>query len=463
MLFCSYVFVLCFLPVTVAGYFMFLRRSVFFARLFLLIASLVFYGWFNFYYLGILLFSLLFNYGFGRIIFCAPQCRKKFWIWLGIAGNLLLLGYFKYYDFFVWNINAVLKTSLQFRHILLPLGISFFTFQQISYLADICNGRLKDRYSPLTYALFVCFFPQLIAGPIVLPDEMMPQFEDESNLHPDAGNIACGIFVFSLGLAKKMLLADQLAVLAEPSSMAACSGAFAAVVRSVCGMFQVYFDFSGYCDMAIGIGLMFNILLPVNFQSPFKSCSVTEFWERWHITLGRFFSQFVYFPLGGSRKGESRTYLNLFFTFFISGLWHGAGWTFVLFGSIHGIALMLQRFWSKNIKLPLNRYAAVFLTFTLCVLANVMFSSSDVPAALNVYCSMLDFSPDKLGAALKALDVWDFVYIALAFVICFVFPAASSFIRTFKPTVITWCTAFILLLASLFCMGRISPFIYFNF
>ena len=460
MLFCSYVFILLFLPLTVIGYFVFNRFNTVWARGYLLLASLVFYGYFNIAYLILLAGSLLFNYFWGCILY---RNKNKILLGCGIAANILLLGYCKYYDFFATNINILFQTDIVLKNMLLPLGISFFTFQQISYLSDVYNGALKEKYSPLTYALFVTFFPQLVAGPIVLANEMMPQFAKAENCRPNYHNISCGIFIFSLGLAKKILLSDEFALIADAVFDLSAPAFIDSVLGSLAYTLQIYFDFSGYCDMAIGIGLMFNIVLPVNFSSPYRSADIQEFWRRWHITLGRFLSQFVYFPLGGSRCGRIRTYLNLLLTFLISGLWHGACWMMVLWGGLHGIAMAVHRFWSKDLKCKMPRLPGQILTFLFVWMAWILFRSESLQQARNIFCGFGRFSVPSAEAATKYFSSETILLFVAAAVIIFFLPPANSFKDKFKPAVWNLVVAVILIVSCVFSFNKISPFIYFNF
>lgn len=460
MLFCSYVFVLAFLPLTLLGYFSLNRISTAAGRCWLLAASLFFYGYFNYSYLLLLLGSLVFNYAAGAVL----ERRRQRWILIfGCVVNLLLLGYFKYYDFFVENINALFGTDLVIHKLLLPLGISFFTFQQISYLSDVYHGVLGERYSPLDYALFVSFFPQLIAGPIVLANEMMPQFARKENLKLNYGNFSCGIFIFALGLAKKILVADNLAPIADRAFALAAPGVADSALGSLAYYMQIYFDFSGYSDMAIGLGAMFNIMLPVNFLSPCRSASIQEFWRTWHITLGRFLGQFVYRPLGGSRKGPFRTGVNIMVTFILCGLWHGASWMMILFGTVQGAAIVIHRIWSKGLQLKMPRQLAVLVTFVFFWMSLIIFRSDDPSHACRMYRALGDFSREKLAAVWESLDAASITVLAVALGIIFLLPPANSFREDFKPAVWHWVTAMVLLVWSIFCFSRISPFIYFNF
>ncbi len=288
----------------------------------------------------------------------------------GLLGNLGLLFYFKYFNFFVDNCNFFLHAGIELEKIALPLGISFFTFQQISFLVERYRGSAL-HYPILDYAFFISFFPQLVAGPIVLHDELLPQLQKRENRYFSAAGFYDGFTLFILGLAKKVLLADSLAVLvnAEFCNIEALDSLSAWVVI-FWYMMELYFDFSGYCDMARGIGRMFGFRLPENFNSPFKASSVREFWRRWHMTLSRFLSQYIYFPLGGSRKGKARQCLNLLAVFLVSGIWHGANWTFVVWGLMHGLAAVFETAFPKlRFRWEwMNRLAtAVFVTLSFSV------------------------------------------------------------------------------------------------
>ena len=331
MLFNSYIFIFIFLPAVLLGWYGLNRcRQYKLANLFLAGMSLWFYGYFNVYYLAIILSSICLNYILSFLLTLvpadSPRSRPLYRIglWTGVFLNLGILFYFKYYDFFIENINYAFHTDYTLKHILLPLGISFFTFQQLSFVIDRCLGK-SEHYSFLNYITFVTFFPQLIAGPIVLYKEMIPQFEDISRRRFDVSSFSRGICLFVLGLSKKVLLADTFALVVNygfAQTFSLDSVSTVAVILSY--TFELYFDFSGYSDMATGLGKMFNIELPVNFNAPYRSCSIKEFWQRWHITLSRFFITYVYIPLGGSRKGRARMLLNTFLVFLLSGLWHGA-------------------------------------------------------------------------------------------------------------------------------------------
>ncbi len=351
MLFNSYIFIFAFLPVTFFVYF-FLTGSRLFvaAKAWLVLASLFFYSWWNIAYLPLLLLSIIVNFAIGRSLsedhWGKRRITRKQLLIAGIVFNVGLLGYFKYAGFFVENLNYVAGTEFLVPHIVLPLAISFYTFQKIAYLVDSYRYETKE-YDFLGFALFVTFFPQLIAGPIVHHKEMMPQFDNRFNLVKRYKNIALGLFIFGIGLFKKVMIADSLAVWANAGfETEQTLTFFAAWATSLSYTFQLYFDFSGYTDMAIGAALLFNIRLPINFNSPYKAANIRDFWQRWHITLSRFLRDYLYIPLGGNRYGLPRTCANLFTTFLIGGIWHGASWMFLIWGAMHGGALVLHRLWT---------------------------------------------------------------------------------------------------------------------
>lgn len=391
MLFNSYEFIFIFLPFSFFIYFFLLQKRLMVgAKGFLVFASLFFYSWWNIAYLPIILSSLLFNYIIGNSLnenFKKVQVHKKSLLIFGIVANVALLGYFKYTDFLIENFNLAFDGSVLLLHLALPLAISFFTFQQIAYLVDSYRGETAE-YDFLNYALFVTFFPQLIAGPIVHHSEMMPQFSSRWNLVKNYKNIALGLFIFSIGLLKKVVIADSFAVWATTGFDTATKlNFFEAWATSLSYTFQLYFDFSGYTDMAIGAALLFNIKLPINFNSPYKSLSIQDFWRRWHITLSRFLKDYIYIPLGGNRKGSFRTYTNLLTTFIIGGIWHGAGWTFVFWGFLHGMALVIHRFW-KAIGMSMPKILAWFVTFNFINIAWVFFRAKDWDSAIKVLNGM---------------------------------------------------------------------------
>ncbi|MBL4763302.1 MAG: MBOAT family protein [Gammaproteobacteria bacterium] len=401
MLFNSYFFIFLFLPLTLIVFYKLNKYSSQAAISWLVIASLFFYGWWNPVYIGLIILSILFNFIVSELMNAQQSHHiKKLLLIAGVTFNLFLLGYFKYANFFVNNINSVFHTSMSLDEIILPLAISFFTFQQIAYLADNYQSKTNE-HSFIHYCLFVTFFPQLIAGPIVHHKEMMPQFIKGISQSKISENIAIGITVFSIGLFKKVMLADQLANIADKPFDAAAAGAiltfFEAWIASFAYSFQLYFDFSGYSDMAIGIALMFGIKLPMNFNSPYKATSIIDFWKRWHITLSRFLRDYLYIPLGGNRKGSIRRYTNLLITMILGGLWHGASWNFVVWGGLHGFYLIVNHAWiavkhslgfrnhSEN---KMTTFLARFSTLLLITIAWVPFRANDLATTISVLKGM---------------------------------------------------------------------------
>lgn len=332
------------------------------------------------------------------------QISRKAILTIGVVANLGFLAYFKYTDFLIENINYAFSADVAMLDLALPLAVSFFTFQQIAYLVDSYRRETKE-YDFLNYAVFVTFFPQLIAGPIVHHKEMMPQFANIRTKVINYRNIALGLFIFSIGLFKKVVIADTFAVWANAGfDTATTLNLFEAWATSLSYTFQLYFDFSGYTDMAIGLALLFNIKLPINFNSPYKATNIQDFWRRWHITLSRFLRDYVYIPLGGNRLGSFRTYSNLMATFILGGIWHGAGWTFVFWGFLHGIALVIHRLWSQ-LGIKLWTWLAWFITFNFINVAWVFFRAKEWGDALKVLTGMFGFTKnDKFLLSLDFVD-----------------------------------------------------------
>lgn len=397
MLFNSLAFIFGFLPLTCAIWFVLRRRGhSSLALAWLLIASLLFYSWWNPANLIILLISMGLNFGIGSTLSRSsllPLLRVGLLI-TGIGANLALLGYFKYANFLVANLNYVLGSEFSLGTILLPLGISFFTFQQIAYLVDAYRGEIERPYRFIHYALFVAFFPQLIAGPIVHHKDLVQQFSDPERRQPQISQFAIGITIFAIGLFKKVVFADGVAVYANAVFAEADAGTALsfceAWIGAIAYTLQLYFDFSGYSDMAIGLAQMVGIQLPLNFNSPYKATSIIDFWNRWHITLSRFLRNYLYIPLGGNRKGEGRRSLNLMITMLLAGLWHGAGWSFVIWGGMHGLYLVVNHQWRawrrRNVHpdLPQSRLERLWaggLTFMVVVVAWVVFRAPHLSSA----------------------------------------------------------------------------------
>ena len=392
MLFNSYEFLLIFLPITIGGFYLLpkLGGGVRAGASWLSFVSLCFYGYWDIRYLPLLLRSIVWNYQSGHLIEKHHTIRRLYLI-VGVTGNLLLLGYYKYAAFFIENLSAVAGFSYEIPHIVLPLGISFFTFTQIAYLVDAYRGETRG-YSFLTYTLFVTIFPHLIAGPIINHKEMIPQFLRRKNLFINWQNFSLGLMLFIMGLVKKIAVADRFAPWAnEAFSHTATLSMLEAWAGSLSYTLQLYFDFSAYSEMAIGLGLMLNLRFPVNFNSPYQSCSIIDFWRRWHMTLGGWVKNYLYIPMGGNRYGELKRMRNLLVSMLLIGFWHGAGWTFVIWGGIHGLALVINHQWRKlNLSMPV--IFSWLLTLLTVHFAWVFFRAESVTAAGEVMASMLGFS-----------------------------------------------------------------------
>jgi alginate O-acetyltransferase complex protein AlgI len=391
MLFNSTSFILVFLPLALGGFFLAGRLVGARAALaWLLVADLVFYGWWNPRYVPLLVGSVAVNYGVGQRIHRLGQAGRAdaahIWVIGGVAFNLGLLGWFKYADFLL-HAAAPDAPSLG---IVLPLAISFFTFQQIMFLVDSARAS-RPEVGPLPYAAFVCFFPHLIAGPIVRPADVLPQLQASRLARPVTENLAAGMTIFLLGLGKKLVLADTFAGFANTGFAAASHGTVLTLLEAwyavLAYTLQIYFDFSGYSDMAIGLARMANVRFPLNFDSPYKARDIAEFWRRWHISLSRFLRDYLYIPLGGNRQGEIRRLLNLMLTMLLGGLWHGAAWTFVAWGGLHGCYLIVHRLWGRlGWRLPAPLAQA--LTLLAVVVAWVPFRADGMPATLGMLRGM---------------------------------------------------------------------------
>ena len=420
MLFNSYIFLFAFLPVTLAGYVLAARISPRVGSGLLVLASLFFYGWWNPVYVPLLLASAAFNYGMSRAIVHAhangrPAAAKTLLVAV-IAGDLMLLGYYKYYVFILTTINAMFGTTLVGTAIALPLGISFFTFTQIAFVVDTYRSEAREQ-SPLYYLLFVTWFPHLIAGPIIHHRETMPQFAKSAAERFNWTAMAAGSAMFTMGLFKKVVLADSLGAFVAPTNALSAFtkaglgvpvGFFDGWAAALAYTLQLYFDFSGYSDMAIGLSYIFGVRFPANFNSPYKAVNIVEFWRRWHITLSRFLRDYLYVPLGGNRHGSVRRYLNLLITMLLGGLWHGAGWTFVIWGGLHGIYLVINHAWRavragagadlSRSTLP-GRFAARAVTLLAVIVAWVFFRATTLTAAYGMLSGMAGQNGFVLSAA----------------------------------------------------------------
>jgi len=395
MIFSSYIFVLAFLPIAVCGYWLMQRwRGLEWSMVWLTGCSLFYYGWWNPIYLLLIGVLMLVNYGLGLAIYQRRFVPRLLMI-AGVVFNLSVLGYFKYMDFFISTFNGVADTNYHLLHIILPLGISFFTFQKIAFLVDSYHRKI-EHYSFLHYCLFVTFFPQLIAGPIVHYRELMPEFLRIRMNGLTFRHLAVGLSIFAIGLFKKSVIADNVSAPVGPVFNAAAQGVQVTFFEAWGGLLaytaQLYFDFSGYSDMAIGLALLFGVRLPLNFFSPYKSRNFIEFWLRWHITLSSFLRDYLYFTLGGNRRGKFNRYRNLFLTMLIGGLWHGAAWTFVLWGALHGAYLMICHGWNALVGGYKNcprfgawmKPVAYLITFLCIVVSMAFFRADSIPAAWSI-------------------------------------------------------------------------------
>lgn len=490
MLFNSYEFIFLFLPISFLVYF-FLnqRRLITAAKIWLVFSSLFFYGWWNISYLPLIVSSLLFNYIITSFIIHPGKTKiinlnKKSLLYLGLVFNIGLLGYFKYMDFFIANINTVLGSDIELLKLALPLAISFFTLQQIAFLIDCYEGLVKKNKF-IDYAIFVTFFPQLIAGPIVHHKEMMPQFANVKNKVKNYQNIALGLFIFFIGLFKKVVIADTFAIWATAGFDTATSlNLIAAWVTSLSYTFQLYFDFSGYTDMAIGAALLFNIKLPQNFNSPYKATGMIDFWSRWHLTLTNFITTYIYTPI--IRSFGKLTFHKAMFatvvTFLIAGLWHGASWMFVIFGGLHGIGIAANHYWRKT-NITLNPIVSWFITFNFINITFVFFRATSFDDATKVLSGMVNIDnivlPSFLVNKLSFLSQYEInfgnfmaevsggfhtpLWILAGVIIVTLTTNSSEKIRRFSLNKKTLCEVIASISLGLLYITHESEFLYFNF
>ncbi len=486
MVFSSYAFLLVFLPAVLIGFYALRAYGRPCASMtFLLAASFVFYAYWSIPHLTVLLASIAGNFALGRV---AAGNRSKpirrAATAVGIVGNLSLIFVFKYLDFAGTNLAALTGGDWKLINLLLPIGISFFTFQQIAYLVDCYTKRNAER-NPRDYALFVSFFPQLIAGPIVHHTQTRPQFAALARGKLNLEAVPYGVLIFAMGLFKKTIIADPIARVIDPIYAAAAMGDPVSATAAWTGMIgytlQIYFDFSGYCDMAIGLGLMLGIRLPVNFNSPYKARSIVEFWRRWHITLSDFLRDYVYIPLGGNRGGNLFRLRNIFLTMLIGGVWHGAAWTFIFWGALHAAAITANhaaRLWapqfnaSKGVAAVFAKRAAL-LGFVM--LAWVFFRADDLPAAFAVLGGLASASPSAFPLDTAALALMAFAAALALFApnslaiagytddLKRPYPAAAPKRHILRPTPLSATAAAIMLACGIFAAWRPAAFIYFNF
>lgn len=470
MLFNSYEFILVYLPVTLVLYYQLAKRmGNNTAKNFLIFASLCFYSYWDIRNLPILLTSILVNYLFGHFL---SKKRSKILLSTGVAFNLLFLAYFKYTDFILQNINNLMATSFELQNIVLPLGVSFFTFTQTAYLVDVYRGETKE-YTKSDYLLFVTIFPHLIAGPILYHKDMIPQFSVADNYKVNYKNLTYGIVWFTIGLVKKVVIADKLAVWANSVFNSTDSLTMLdAWGGSLAYSLQLYFDFSGYSEMAIGLGLLFNYNLPLNFNLPYRACSIIDFWRRWHMTLSAFLKNYLYIPLGGNRGGHHMR--NILITMFLGGLWHGAGWTFIFWGVLHGIFIYINHLWRKT-KIALPKFVNWFLTFNAVNFAWIFFRADSFQSAMNIVKTMFDVNKfvvphsNGLGKYIEAFRNGSEIILSTgnyATIIICLFIAMIVFDKKRVEKVNPSISAIVLAIIFVYAftkIGQISEFLYFQF
>ena len=462
LLFNSWIFILFYLPAVFLVYFSLANRHlVKLARLWLALASLFFYGYWNVAYVPLLLASIGWNYIFGKLIL--RGWHAKVFLALGIIGNLTLLGYYKYAGFFVETLNDLAGFGYDVPHIILPLGISFFTFTQTAYLVDVYRGDTKNSSGGAldSYVLFVTIFPHLIAGPIINYRDMMPQFCRLRNFVLNYRNLALGIALFTMGLFKKVCLADNLSPwVASVFSHAGSVGCLEAWSGAIAYTYQLYFDFSGYSEMAIGLGLMFNLHFPTNFNSPYQARSIIDFWRRWHMTLGSWVKNYLYIPMGGNRHGELKKMRNLFIAMLLIGFWHGAGWTFILWGALHGFFLMINHQWRRT-GIVLPKILCWTLTFLCVVICWVFFRAETFAEGSAIVTAMFSGAAGDWHIAESSSHVVKRLLL-LTVILAFA-PNPQQLLDKFRPNKICWCLVVGLLLWTLLHFSHYSEFLYFQF
>lgn len=467
MLFNSYEFLFLFLPVVLAGYYALpARRS---RHVWLTISSYVFYGWWDYRFCALMLASTLIDF------FAAPRIERaetstgrRGWLAVSLVGNLSLLGFFKYFDMFAETANRLAlamggsSSAVPLLHIILPVGISFYTFQSMSYTIDVYRRAVKPTRSLVDFACYVSLFPQLVAGPIVRYSELAEQLVSRSHSFEKA---ALGLRFFIMGLAKKVLLADGAATLVPLAFDTAHPGLTQAWAGVLGYTAQIYFDFSGYSDMAVGLGYLFGFTFPQNFNSPYKAVSITDFWRRWHISLSSWLRDYLYVSLGGNRNGAGRTYANLFVTMLLGGLWHGASWTFVVWGAYHGALLALERMaGKKGLAAGLPRIGQQALAFLLVMLGWVLFRAVTLAQAGDVLAGMAGLN--GWGAepfAWLPSHLLGVVVLALSMSLAWGAPNTWALPRRVGlRTAMVLCVLFALCVAVML-VNASSPFLYFQF
>ena len=437
MLFHNPIFLFLFLPLVLILYYYSYKFSKFAHEYILIIAGVFFYAWWNIYLSPIIIISIICNFYFGNLIKnnINKNFKKRILIF-SIFLNILFLAIFKYTDFIIENINYLFNVNIDLLNLPFPLAMSFFTFQTIAYLVDCYDGNIKKtRFTQ--YSLFIIFFPQLIAGPIVKYNHMMSPFDDQNNRLINRQNLNLGMVIILIGLFKKIILADNLAIFVEngftgPQNLEF----FASWLTSLSFTFQIYFDFSGYVDMATGIALLFNIRLPTNFNSPYKATSIINFWQKWHITLANFLTNYIYFPWVKSLKKVNflKIMIIIFFVFLIAGIWHGPSWLYVIFGALHGFGLIANHVYRKLFEYRLNKYMACFLTFNYINLTFVFFRSDSLSNSLSIIKGMLGLNGFEFSGYFED-KIYVIITLLIAMITVFCFKNTSYLIEKFKPEI----------------------------
>lgn len=437
MIFSSFEFICIFLPAVIILLLALNSKDRTAISFVVIIFSLYFYAFSNIFWLLILVFSIIFNYFVGKLLI---KRSSNILLFIAISINLLLLGYFKYTNFLIQNFSELLSIEYKSLDIILPIGISFFTFQQIAFLVDAKKQKIK-KPSFINYTLFISFFPQLIAGPIILYGDIIEQLEKKISLRFFKKNFVVGLLIFNIGLFKKLCIADTLDIFSNPIFTKAETNQTLTFLESWSGLisysFQIYFDFSGYSDMAIGLAKIFGITLPVNFNSPYKSYSIIEFWKKWHITLSNFFKIYVYFPLGGNKTGVIKQLVNIIFVMFLAGFWHGASWNFIIWGGVHGVFIItnhiwriITRDWYMNKKF---KSINLLLTFLCVTMAWAFFRAETINGALNIISGCFSFVNINLSLFFKQNQIdyylpyiYQIKWFVLLFLIVWIFPNTNQ-------------------------------------
>lgn len=471
MLFNSYIFIFCFLPVVLFGYYLIKRKTL--QQWFLLFSSIAFYCYWSTTYVFLLFFTVILDFYIARAIANASSAKKrKIFLLISVVSNLSILGFFKYYNFFADSLNGLVQVFgggerwLPSLNLILPIGISFYTFQSMCYVLDVYRKTSDAHANLLSFAGYVTLFPHQISGPLVRHNKIIPQLESEYTYKFHSENFWRGCYFFIFGLAKKMLIADLIARVVDPlvHNMPKASN-LEAILAMLGYTLQLYFDFSGYSDMAVGLGLMMNIQFPQNFHSPYKSLSITEFWQRWHISLSSWLRDYLYISLGGNRQGRIKTYRNLMLTMAIGGLWHGANWTYVVWGIYHGLLLSVERFFSdRHLVFLRNKFVRWIGTFLLVNIGWVYFRAPSLSSASlwlkKVFLLNDDHSWTLYHVALKNKDRF---FVALIVAILISLLGKNTWEISFKPSLRNALIMAFLFVICLTYMGEESPFLYFQF